>query len=315
VRYEYLGNTNILVSKLCFGSLTISPLQANLPIDDGANIIKHALDLGVNFLDTAELYANYPYIKRVQQMTDKELIIATKAYSYTGAMMQKSLEKARREMDRDVIDIFLLHEQESRLTVKGHWEALEYLLEAKVKGLVRAVGISTHHIKGVEAALEFSEIEIIHPIVNFKGLGILDGSIAEMLELLKKAKELGKGIYGMKPIGGGNLLNDARKALTWAFNRPELHAVAVGMQSIAEVETNVALLEGKNPPIEFLSGLNNKKRYLHIEEYCEGCGLCALKCSHNALMVADGRVQVNHERCILCGYCGAACPNFSIKII
>lgn len=315
MQYGYLGATNICVSKLCFGSLTISPLQANLTLDLGANIIKHAMDLGVNFIDTAELYENYSYIREAQKKTTKNLVVATKSYSYTKEMMEKSLEKARKEMDRDMIDIFLLHEQESILTVKGHWEALEYLLAAKAKGWVRAVGISTHHIKGVEAAIEYPEIEIIHPIVNFRGLGILDGSIETMLQRLEQAKKLGKGIYGMKPIGGGNLIGQADEALCWAFNRPELDSIAVGMQSIAEVETNIAILEGKNPPLDYQENLKSKKRKLHIEDYCEGCGRCVLKCSQNALQIIDGRVSVNHNKCILCGYCGAVCPNFTIKII
>jgi len=315
MQYEYLGNTGIHVSKICFGSLTIGPLQADLLIDEGVEIIEKAVNLGVNFIDTAELYQTYSYIKGVQKKINKDLIVAAKSYSYTKKMMAASLEKARCELDRDVIDIFLLHEQESILTVKGHFEALEYLLEAKAKGRIRAAGLSTHTIKGVEAALEFPEIEIIHPIVNYKGLGILDGNIDNMLGLLQKAKKAGKGIYGMKPIGGGNLITEAATALAWAFKRPELDAVAVGMQSIAEVETNIALLKGEKPAPHYLDSLNTKKRKLHIEDYCEACGSCVLKCSHKALRIEEGRVQVEDEKCVLCGYCGAVCPNFCIKII
>ena len=179
MQYEYLGNTGIHVSKLCFGSLTLGPLQANLAIDEGVQIIEKAVNLGVNFIDTAELYQTYSYIKKAQEKLNKNLIVATKSYSHTKKMMAASLEKARRELNRDVIDIFLLHEQESILTVKGHYEALEYLLEAKTKGKIRAVGLSTHTIKGVEAALEFSEIEIIHPIVNYRGLEIGRASCRE----------------------------------------------------------------------------------------------------------------------------------------
>lgn len=58
-----LENTDIEVSRLCFGSLTIMPFQANLPIDEGAELIKYAYSKGVNFLDTAEFYDNYEYIR------------------------------------------------------------------------------------------------------------------------------------------------------------------------------------------------------------------------------------------------------------
>jgi ferredoxin len=163
--------------------------------------------------------------------------------------------------------------------------------------------------------LEFPELEIIHPIVNFRGLGILDGDINTMLNRLEKARLLGKGIYGMKPIGGGNLIGEALDALKWALKCPELHSIAVGMQSIAEVETNVAIALGAAPPVECLSQLRTKKRRLHLEDYCEGCGRCVQKCSHNALQIIDNRAMVNQDKCVLCGYCGAVCPNFSIKIV
>ena len=86
--------------------------------------------------------------------------------------MRTSVEKALKELGRDYIDIFMLHEQESILTIKGHWEAIEYLIEAKEKGIVRAIGISTHHVEGVMGAASVPEIDVIHPLVNIAGIGI-----------------------------------------------------------------------------------------------------------------------------------------------
>ena len=63
--YNSLGKTGIKVSRLCFGSLTLGPLQKNLSIKDGAAVIRRAAEMGVNFIDTADLYGTYPYIKEV----------------------------------------------------------------------------------------------------------------------------------------------------------------------------------------------------------------------------------------------------------
>ena len=134
-------------------------------------------------------------------------------------------------------------------------------------------------------------MEIIHPLINYQGLGILDGTRDEMLSLLKQGKSMGKGIYGMKPIGGGNLLAEAEKALTWALQRPELDAVAVGMQSISEVNINLALAEGREPDPEDLEIVKNKVRYLLIEDYCEGCGACVAKCPQKALQIIEARAK------------------------
>ena len=62
-----LGRTNIRVSRLCFGTLTIGPLQANLSVDEGASLIRSALQRGVNFIDTAELSAHIPYVREPSQ--------------------------------------------------------------------------------------------------------------------------------------------------------------------------------------------------------------------------------------------------------
>ena len=164
IEMRLLGGTNIPVSRLCFGTLTIGPLQANLPIQEGASLIRAAIERGVNFLDTAELYGTYPYIREaISGMNRSDIVIASRSYDYTYESMKKSVEFALRSMNIDYLDLFLLHEQESALTLKGHREALRYLEDARDRGIIRAIGVSTHYIQCVEAALGMPEIDVIHP--------------------------------------------------------------------------------------------------------------------------------------------------------
>lgn len=85
-----LGKTGIEVSELCFGALPIGPLQANTPIEEGAKIIRAALERDINFIDTAEVYKTYPYIKIALEDYNKEVIIATKSGAKTYSEMEKS---------------------------------------------------------------------------------------------------------------------------------------------------------------------------------------------------------------------------------
>lgn len=311
-----LGGTGISVSRLCFGALTIGPLQANLSVEAGADILARAIEKGVNFVDTAELYGTLPMIRRAMFQTGKkDLVVATKSYAYSTQTAEASLKKALKALNRDYVDLFLLHEQESDLTLKGHWEAVEYLIRMKEAGHIRAVGLSTHYIAAVKAANKVSEIEVIHPLINMKGLGIQDGTAEEMLRHLETAKALGKGIYGMKPLGGGNLIPQAAQCLAWALSQSCLDAVALGMQYPEEVDANVAFFESGSFPEDSGLALQTKKRRLMIHDWCCKCGSCLDKCKSQALSMGEKMAEVDTDKCVLCGYCSAACPSLCIKVI
>lgn len=313
--YRQLGETPYQVSRICFGALTIGPLQAKLSIPEGAAVIRAAMEAGINFIDTAQMYQTYPYIKEALRGISREMVIATKCYAYTREDMAQSLERARREMDRDFIEIFALHEQESALTIQGHWPAVEYLLEAKAKGLVGAIGISTHTVAAVRAAAGIKEIEVVHPMLNITGLGILDGSRDDMLQAIGECAQAGKGIYGMKAIGGGNLISQVRTALDWAYGLTNVHSFAIGMKSAAEVRLNAAWLEGQPGEPADLAAVQGEKRVLHIDEWCTGCGSCLEACSQKALRLEGGHAVVDQSKCLFCGYCAPACRDFCIKVI
>lgn len=313
--YNQLGSTGIHVSKLCFGSLTLGPLQANLSVERGGELIAYAMEKGVNFLDTAALYNNYEHIREGLKRSNRELIIATKSYDFERSGIKANFENARKSLDRDVIDIFMLHEQENELTIKGHMEAIDYLLEEKGKGNIKAIGISTHRVEGVLGACKFDFLEVIHPIMNFRGLGIEDGSALDMEKAISDAHRLGKGIFAMKPLGGGNLIKEREKAFKYITQQKNIHSLAIGMQSEAEIEYNIAMILGYEAPADISDMTAGRTRTLHMDEWCIGCQACVQVCGQKALFMENGKAKVNKEKCILCGYCGAKCPQFCIKVI
>ena len=311
-----LGNTGLTVSRLCFGTITMGPLQASLPLEEGAQLLCSAIERGVNFCDTAQLYESYPYIRRAMEISGKrDLVISTKTFADTRELAQAALEEARRELDRDYIDIFMLHEQESEHTLRGHRAALDYLLEQKQRGVIGAVGLSTHMVAGVKAAID-AQLDVLHPLINLTGFGIIDGSLEDMQTAVKQAHDIGMGIFSMKALGGGNLFRQAEQCLNYALSLPYVHSVAVGMQSESEVHANIDFFEGKGFSPAAKANIMAKTRRLHIEDWCEGCGACVAKCGQNSLSMNDQNKAVcDPANCLLCGYCGAVCPVMSIKII
>ncbi len=315
MKYAILGNTGIEVSRLCFGSLTVGPCQVGMDVEEGARVLVRAIELGVSFTDTAQMYRTYPYIRRAMELTGKrELVVSTKTYAYTRELAVEAVEEARRELDRDYIDIFMLHEQESALTLRGHAEALEYLYECKLKGIVRAVGLSTHHVAAVRAATD-RRLDVVHPILNVDGLGIADGTRAEMEQAIREAHEAGLGVFTMKAFGGGNLFRRAEECLDYIMGLDYVDSVAVGMQSAEEAEANAAAFDCGKMPSGAAERIRGRTKRLLVEDWCEGCGRCVKRCGQRAMSLVDGRAVCDPTRCVLCGYCSQVCPQWCLKII
>jgi uncharacterized protein len=76
---NFLGKTNIEVTELCFGALPIGPLQKNLSTIESAKIIKLVLNMGINFIDTAQIYKTYESIALVMKNFGIRPIIASKS--------------------------------------------------------------------------------------------------------------------------------------------------------------------------------------------------------------------------------------------
>ncbi len=310
-----LGNTGISVSKICFGSLTMGPLQRNLSANEGASLIEYAYERGVNFIDTAELYETYAHIKAALKNIQREdFIIASKCYAYSEETAQQSFEKALREMGTDYVDVFMLHEQMSEHTIRGHYEAIEYFLKMKQEGKIRAFGISTHYVSGVLGAMKYPEIQIVHPITNVNGLGIQDGTRADMEMALKRYKETGGGILGMKPLGGGNLLTSVDACFDYILNQDYIDSIAFGMQSFDEIDYNIKRVNGEQIPEQLALKVAKNDKKLQIADWCIGCGACVKKCDHKALSLEGQMAVVDRSRCVLCGYCSSVCPEFCIKV-
>jgi len=310
-----LGGTGIAVSRLCFGALTVGPLQAKLPLGQGGDVLACAIGHGVNFFDTAQLYGTYPYIREAMRKSGKtDVVISSKTYAYTRELAAGAVEQARRELDRDYIDIFMLHEQESIHTLRGHREALEYLWECKQRGIVRAVGASMHHVEAVYGAVEMG-LDVIHPLLNAEGLGIVDGTRREMEQALRTAHAKGLGIFSMKPLGGGNLFGKAQRCLDYILGLDFVDSVAIGMQSTDEVTANVAYWNTGAFSARQQAALRAKTRRLHIDDWCVGCGRCVQRCGQGALYLEEGRAVCAHSRCVLCCYCAGVCPQWAIKVV
>ena len=210
-----------------------------------------------------------------------------------------------------MIEIFLLHEVRHNNDFEKRAGAWECLNDAKAKGLVKAIGISSHHVDVTEQMAMVPECDVVFPLINIKSLGIRKGPDAgtkeEMEEAIKENRKAGKGIFLMKAFGGGHLTSIYQEALNYAFNIKESDSIMLGFGAIKEVDDIFDYYEGRmaktyNPDM-------SKKRVVIDQGDCEACGECIARCPNHAISFNEnGLAQIDYGLCLTCGYCAPVCP-------
>lgn len=311
-----IGTTGISVTELCHGTLILGQLQANLTPEEGASIIRKSFELGINFYDTAKGYRTYPHLALgLQGVARDQIVIASKSHARSYAEMKADVEECLRELSLEQVDIFHLHLVASLDDLNDKREALDCLIECKNRGLVGAIGASTHTVAGVLAVNEEPAIDVVFPVLNRRGLGIIDGTLENMIEALSQSKRKGKFVYAMKPLGGGHLHQEVEDSLKFLRELPMCDAVAVGMKDEAEIEMDVAIFNDQTITGDLQQRIRTVARRLIVYDRCTECGLCLDECDQGALSLTNGKAAVDESRCILCGYCAAVCPEYVIRVV
>lgn len=253
-----LGRTGHQVCLFSLGGQAAIEKENNY--DVAVPIIERAIDLGVNYIDTAAFYGggwSQRHIGAVMKRRRKEVFLATKTHDRTRDGSRRLLDESLRLLETDHLDLWQLHnlsrmEQVDRIFAKGG--AIEALTEARENKLVRFLGVTGHAdpVVLMEALRRF-EFDTILMAIN-----AADSHHKPFAEqLLPAAVEKKLGIIGMKiPARGrlvapdgpteGDVRIPMREAMTWVLTHP-VSTVIVGCDSVAQVEENVAIAKSFVP--------------------------------------------------------------------
>lgn len=316
------------VSELSFATAPMGSLMSKISEEEGARLIHAGLERGINFLDTTDqIYRPYSRIKRALDQFSGDVVLAVRSTAPNQEEMLKTIENARKELNRDYIDLMMLHINKSTANLLADKNgAFEGLLKAKSKGWIRAIGLSTHSVKLMRDAVEIEFIDVLSPGLDVLGLGILEGRLPDMLQVIQKANASGKGIYAMKSLAGGRLATYYRESIDFVRGLSEISSLAIGMLDARELQVNIDIFEqpytslnpkgklflenGAHPKLTFPSNKTLKR----FTKYCKGCGICVNNCPAEAITLSGEKAQVDKEKCILCGYCASVCPQFALRL-
>jgi aryl-alcohol dehydrogenase-like predicted oxidoreductase len=234
-----LGRTGIRTSRLAMGTGTVGFGGSSNQTRLGTSPLTHLLlngfhENGLRFFDSADSYGSHPYVAAaLKQIPRDKVTVLTKTDTRDAAGVRADIDRYRRELGVDYIDIVLIH-----CVTEGDWTiryrgVMDVLSEAKQKGVIRAHGVSCHTLPALRAAAASPWVDI--DLVRLNPIGShMDADPDTLIRVIKQVRTQGKGIVGMKILGQGDLRNRPSEAIRYALGTGVLDAFTIGAESQRE---------------------------------------------------------------------------------
>ncbi len=273
MEYTHLGRTGLLVSRLCLGTMNFGPQTTE---EDSYKIMDQALEYGINFFDTADVYG----WKRGEGVTEQivgrwfaqgggrreKVVLATKVNGDMGEWpnqkklsalhIRQGVEGSLRRLKTDYIDMYQMHHIDRETPWEEIWQAMEVLVQ---QGKIIYVGSSNFAAWNIAQANEIAKRRNFMGLVSEQSLYNLNARMVE-LEVIPACREYGLGLIPWSPLAGGLLGGALQKAEAGRRsseraqqdiekNRPKLQAYENLCSELGEMPADVALAWLLNNPV------------------------------------------------------------------
>jgi 1-deoxyxylulose-5-phosphate synthase len=235
-----IGKTGIKTSRLAMGTGTVGvghhSHQTELGLKGLSELLLNGYDHGLRFFDAADSYGSHPHVAEALKHVPRDRVtVLTKTWARDPATARADLDRFRKELGTDYIDICLMH-----CLTEGDWTeryqgVMDVFSEAKQKGIIRAHGCSCHSIEALRAAAKSPWVEVDLARINPIGAH-MDADPTTVVGVLREMRAAGKGVIGMKILGQGEMRNRQDEALKYALSLDVLDAFTIGAESKAEQE-------------------------------------------------------------------------------
>ncbi len=328
-----LGTTGLSASPIGIGAMTTRD----------SDVIRYAVDKGVDYVDTADCYMggeNERIVGRALKGVRDKVVLASKVHIAPVDRMIRSVENSLRSLDTDVIDVMQLHgiSSEAQVRDRGAREALARLIE---QGKIRVAGVTTHSGQDtvLRAVMRHGFYKTVLVAYSFRTDAGLNASVSKALgaggglsAVIREAGAAGIGVIAMKTQAGGYAIPGStssphQAALAWALSNPGVALAIPGMVSFAQVDENL----GARGMRLGWSGRKTLSLYSRAigDRHCALCGACAGTCPRGVdvqgvlrcLTYREGYGRNDLARqaygelgagralpCLSCGRCAVACP-------
>ena len=310
-----LGKTGLMVTKPAMGCL---PVQRR-SVEDGAALIRAAYEGGINYFDTANAYTDSEKKIGIALHDVREsVILSTKSAATTKDGVLAHIENSLKMMQTDYIDLFQFHNVPALPDWNDPRSAYAGALEARERGWIRHIGITTHRIGVAEEAIASGMFETLQFPFSYI-------SADRDLALADKCAAADMGFIAMKGLAGG-LLTNARACHAF-MKRYDNVSPIWGIQHMHELREWLAVAEEDPDLDEELSAVIRADRAQLAGEFCRGCGYCMpcpaeIEINNSARMnmflrrspwrqyyTPEWREKMERiENCLECRSCASKCP-------
>ncbi len=302
MQYRTIKKTNEKLSALGYGCMRLPTKNGTIDTELAKAQIRHAIDNGVNYLDTAYNYhagASESFLGK-HILTDgyrEKVNIATKMPCFlvnTTAQFESLFEKQRKKLGVEVIDYYLLHTLDGQTFKKMlKLGVIDFMNKLKAEGKIRYMGFSFHDkYENFIPILEAYDWDFCQVQFN-----IIDEQFQAGIKGIQAAAEKGIGVFIMEPLRGGSLVGRLPKqitelydqaeikktpadwALRWILNHPEVTLVLSGMNDYQHIDENIqtasSALENNmtKQELDIIKQVKDKFDQL-VTIKCTGCQYC-----------------------------------------
>jgi len=211
------------------------------------SLIRQAYEKGIRFFDCADTYGTHKYAAAgLKNFPREKYTLVTKMWTGQGGLPEPdrpdaaiTVDRFRKELNTDYIDLVQLH-----CLTDGKWtdsqkSFMDSLENLKARNIIRAHGVSVHSLEAMKAAAESDWVDVIHVRINPYGEAMDSNNPDEIIPVIRKMHESGKGIIGMKLIGNGNFRDDSEKidnSLRFVLSLGTVDMITVGFEKPEQID-------------------------------------------------------------------------------
>ncbi len=241
-----LGRSGIKTTVLGVGTGTRGGSeQVALGQNGFTRLVRHALDQGLTYIDTADAYQTHLLVRlALQGVARDKYFIQTKTRAKNAEVARFDIDRLRRELRVEYIDSLLMHCMTTATWPEDMRPVMDVLMEAKAQGKVRAVGVSCHGMDPLVASADCDWVDVHLVRINPFGAK-MDGKPDQVAAQIKKMHEKGHGVLGMKIYGESGFESKAQRleSLRYVLGLGCVDAFTIGFTSTQQIDETLKLIE------------------------------------------------------------------------